>query len=195
MGGGSLINIVSKNNVCSVKTVSCGGIVGVCTSNDAKIINVLSDGNTVKSNKSAALLYLGLIMGTNGTAYITSLANSLVLTGTAEYVFTPSETYNFAGGIGIALGYGSATVESGYYFQNYRTRFDLAYSVDAVEAGYNLKGYRFAIGVKQNTGTAESKGGTDGNFTVSKEAALTDGTVLAALNAWVEKKQGYISNS
>ena len=195
MGGGSLINIVSKNNVCSVKTVSCGGIVGVCTSNDAKIINVLSDGNTVKSNKSAALLYLGLIMGTNGTAYITSLANSLVLTGTAEYVFTPSETYNFAGGIGIALGYGAATVESGYYFQNYRTRFDLAYSVDAVEAGYNLKGYRFAIGVKQNTGTAESKGGTDGNFTVSKEAALTDGTVLAALNAWVEKKQGYISNS
>ena len=195
MGGGSLINIVSKNNVCSVKTVSCGGIVGVCTSNDAKIINVLSDGNTVKSNKSAALLYLGLIMGTNGTAYITSLANSLVLTGTAEYVFTPSETYNFAGGIGIALGYGSATVESGYYFQNYRTRFDLAYSVDAVAAGYNSKGYRFAIGVKQNTGTAESKGGTDGNFTVSKEAALTDGTVLAALNAWVEKKQGYISNS
>ena len=189
MGGGTLINIVSKNNVCSVKTVSCGGIVGVCTSNDAKIINVLSDGNTVKSNKNAALLYLGLIMGTNGTAYTTSLANSLVLTGTAEYEFTPSDTYNYAGGIGIALGYGAATVESGYYFQNYRTRFDLAYSVDAVEAGYNSKGYRFAIGVKQNTGTQESKGGTDGNFTVSKEAVLTDGTVLAALNAWVEENK------
>ena len=192
MGGGSLINIVSKNNVCSVKTVSCGGIVGVCTSNDAKIINVLSDGNTVKSNKNAALLYLGLIMGTNGTAYTTSLANSLVLTGTAEYEFTRSDTYDYAGGIGIALGYGSATVESGYYFQNYRTRFDLAYSVDAVDAGYNSKGYRFAIGVKQNKGTQESKGGTDGNFTVSKEAALTDGTVLAALNAWVaENKDTY----
>ena len=186
MGGGTLINIVSKNNVCSVKTVSCGGIVGVCTSNDAKIINVLSDGNTVKSNKNAALLYLGLIMGTNGTAYTTTLANSLVLTGTAEYEFTPSDTYNYAGGIGIALGYGAATVESGYYFQNYRTRFDLAYSEDAVEAGYNSKGYRFAIGVKQNKGTQESKGGTDGSFTVSKEAALTDGTVLNALNAWVE---------
>ena len=186
MGGGTLINIVSMNNVCSVKTVSCGGIVGVCTSNDAKIINVLSDGNTVKSNKNAALLYLGLIMGTNGTAYTTLLANSLVLTGTAEYVFTPSDTYNYAGGIGIALGYGAATVESGYYFQNYRTRFDLAYSEDAVEAGYNLKGYRFAIGVKQNKGTQESKGGTDGSFTVSREAALTDGTVLNALNAWVE---------
>lgn len=186
MGGGTLINIVSKNNVCSVKTVSCGGIVGVCTSNDAKIINVLSDGNTVKSNKNAALLYLGLIMGTNGTAYTTLLANSLVLTGTAEYVFTPSDTYNYAGGIGIALGYGAATVESGYYFQNYRTRFDLAYSEDAVKAGYNLIGYRFAIGVKQNKGTQESKGGTDGSFTVSKEAALTDGTVLNALNAWVE---------
>ena len=26
MGGGTLINIVSMNNVCSVKTVSCGGI-------------------------------------------------------------------------------------------------------------------------------------------------------------------------
>ena len=186
MGGGTLINIVSINNVCSVKTVSCGGIVGVCTSNDAKIINVLSDGNTVKSNKNAALLYLGLIMGTNGTTYTTTLANSLVLTGTAEYEFTPSDTYNYAGGIGIALGYGAATVESGYYFQNYRTRFDLAYSEDAVEAGYNLKGYRFAIGVKQNKGTQESKGGTDGSFTVSKEAALTDGTVLNALNAWVE---------
>ena len=189
MGGGTLINIVSMNNVCSVKTVSCGGIVGVCTSNDAKIINVLSDGNTVKSNKNAALLYLGLIMGTDGTAYTTSLANSLVLTGTAEYEFTPSDTYNYAGGIGIALGYGSATVESGYYFQNYRTRFDLAYSEDAVKAGYNSKGYRFAIGVKQNKGTQESKGGTDGNFTVSKEAALTDGTVLTALNAWVDENK------
>ena len=186
MGGGSLINIVSKNNVCSVKTVTCGGIIGVCASNDAKIINVFSDGNTVKSNKHANLLYLGLIMGTNGTAYTTLLANSLVLTGTAEYVFTPSDSYNFAGGIGVALGYGAATVESGYYFQNYRTRFDLAYSVDAVTAGYNSKGYRFAIGVKQNSGTQESRGGTDGSFTVSKEAPLTDGTVLNALNAWVE---------
>ena len=190
MGGGTLINIVSKNNICSVKTVSCGGVIGVCTSNDAKIINVFSDGNTVKSKTHANLLYLALIMGTNGTAYTTLLANSLVLTGTAEYVFTPStsgdKSYNFAGGIGIALGYGSATVESGYYFQNYRTRFDLAYSVDAVAAGYSSKGYRFAIGVKQNIGTQESKGGTDGAFVVSKEAQLKDGTVLNALNAWVE---------
>lgn len=190
MGGGTLINIVSKNNICSVKTVSCGGVIGVCTSNDAKIINVFSDGNTVKSKTHANLLYLALIMGTNGTAYTTLLANSLVLTGTAEYVFTTStsgdKSYNFAGGIGIALGYSSATVESGYYFQNYRTRFDLAYSVDAVAAGYSSKGYRFAIGVKQNIGTQESKGGTDGAFVVSKEAQLKDGTVLNALNAWVE---------
>ncbi len=190
MGGGTLINIVSKNNICSVKTVSCGGVIGVCTSNDAKIINVFSDGNIVKSKTHANLLYLALIMGTNGKAYTTLLANSLVLTGTAEYVFTPStsgdKSYNFAGGIGIALGYGSATVESGYYFQNYRTRFDLAYSVDAVAAGYSSKGYRFAIGVKQNIGTQESKGGTDGAFVVSKEAQLKDGTVLNALNAWVE---------
>ena len=129
-------------------------------------------------------------MGTDGNARTTLLANSLVLTGTAEYVFTPStsgdKSYNFAGGIGIALGYGSATVESGYYFQNYRTRFDLAYSVDAVAAGYSSKGYRFAIGVKQNIGTQESKGGTDGAFVVSKEAQLKDGTVMNALNAWVE---------
>ena len=190
MGGGTLINIVSKNNICSVKTVSCGGVIGVCASNDAKIINVFSDGNTVKSKTHANLLYLALIMGTNGKAYTTLLANSLVLTGTAEYVFTTStsgdKSYNFAGGIGIALGYGSATVESGYYFQNYRTRFDLAYSVDAVAAGYSSKGYRFAIGVKQNIGTQESKGGTDGAFVVSKEAQLKDGTVLNALNAWVE---------
>ena len=192
MGGGTLINIVSKDNVCSVKTVSCGGVIGACTSDDAKIINVFSDGNTVKSNKHANLLFLGLIMGTDGNARTTLLANSLVLTGTAEYVFTPStsgdKSYNFAGGIGIALGYGSATVESGYYFQNYRTRFDLAYSVDAVAAGYSSKGYRFAIGVKQNIGTQESKGGTDGAFVVSKEAQLKDkdGTVMNALNAWVE---------
>ena len=185
MGGGNLMNILSLNNVCTVKTVSCGGVVGVCTSNDAKIINVLSDGNTVKSLTHANLLYLGLIMGTNGTAYTTTLANSLVLTGTAEYVFNPSGTYNFAGGIGVVLGYGAATVESGYYFQNYRSRYDAAYNVDAVEAGYSTNGYRFAIGVKQNSGTQESRGGTDGNFTVSKEAALTDGTVLNSLNAWV----------
>jgi len=186
MGGGTLINIVSLNNICSVKTVSCGGIVGVCTSDDAKIINVFSDGNTVKSLTHANLLYLGLIMGTNGIAYTTTLANSLVLTGTAEYVFNPSETYNFAGGIGVVLGYGAATVESGYYFQNYRSRYDAAYNVDAVESGYSTHGYRFAVGVKQNAGTQDSRGGTDGSFTVVKEAALTDGTVLNALNTWVE---------
>ena len=186
MGGGTLMNILSLNNVCTVKTVSCGGVVGVCTSNDAKIINVLSDGNTVKSLTHANLLYLGLIMGTNGTAYTTTLANSLVLTGTAEYVFNPSATYNFAGGVGVVLGYGAATVESGYYFQNYRSRYDAAYNVDAVEAGYSTHGYRFAVGVKHNAGTEDSKGGTDGSFTVVKEAALTDGTVLNALNTWVE---------
>ncbi len=193
MGGGTLINIVSMNNVCSVKTVSCGGIVGVCTSNDAKIINVLSDGNTVKSMSNQNIPCLGLILGTDGSTKTTLLANGLVLSGLASYVFTPtinetdpSKSKLYAGCIGIVMGYPAATIDNCFYNRNYRAKFDTDFT-EAAQSANELNYYRMAIGQKRNIITNESWAGyDDANTTAYLEAPLTDGTCLKQLNAWVD---------
>ena len=193
MGGGTLINIVSMNNVCSVKTVSCGGIVGVCTSNDAKIINVLSDGNTVKSMSNQNIPCLGLILGTDGSTKTTLLANGLVLSGLASYVFTPtinetdpSKSKLYAGCIGIVMGYSAATIDNCFYNRNYRSKFDTDFT-EAAQSANELNYYRMAIGQKRNIITNASWAGyDDANTTAYLEAPLTDGTCLKQLNAWVE---------
>ena len=193
MGGGTLINIVSKNNVCSVKTISCGGVVGVCSSNDAKIINVLSDGNTVKSMSNQNIPCLGLILGTDGSTKTTLLANGLVLSGLASYVFTPtinetdpSKSKLYAGCIGIVMGYPAATIDNCFYNRNYRSKFDTDFT-EAAQLANELNYYRMAIGQKRNIITKESWAGyDDANTTAYLDAPLTDGTCLKQLNAWVE---------
>lgn len=193
MGGGTLINIVSKDNVCSVKTTSCGGVVGVCSSNDAKIINVLSDGNTVKSMSNQNTPCLGLILGTDGNTKTTVLANGLVLSGLASYVFTPtinetdpSKSKLYAGCIGIVMGYLAATIDNCFYNRNYRNKFDTDFT-KAAQSANELNYYRMAIGQKRNIITYESWAGyDDANTTAYLEAPLTDGTCLQQLNAWVD---------
>ena len=189
MEAATLINASSKNNVCIINNASCGGVVGICTSVDGKIINIFSDGNTVKCLKHSYAPYLGLIIGGHKDyrlGYL--LANTLVLTGTTTYVFESTDaSKTFAGAVGIVMGDGVNTiVNSGYYFQNYRSRFDVPFYEARGTTASTTNGYRFAVGVLQSTGTSDSKAGDDEDFTVSKEAALTDGTVLNALNAWVE---------
>ena len=194
MGGGTLINIVSMNNVCSVKTVSCGGIVGVCTSNDAKIINVLSDGNTVKSMSNQNIPCLGLILGTDGNTKTTLLANGLVLSGLASYVFTPtinetepSKSKLYAGCIGIVMGYPAATIYNCFYNRNYRSKFDTDFT-EAAQSANEVNYYRMAIGQKRNIITNASWAGyDDDNTTAYLETPLTDGTCLKELNEWVEE--------
>lgn len=191
MGGGTLINIVSKNNVCSVKTTSCGGVVGV--SNDAKIINVLSDGNTVKSMSNQNIPCLGLILGTDGSTKTTLLANGLVLSGLASYVFTPtinetdsSKSKLYAGCIGIVMGYPAATIDNCFYNRNYRSKFDTDFT-EAAQSANELNYYRMAIGQKRNIITIETWAGyDDANTTAYLDAPLTDGTCLQQLNTWVE---------
>ena len=193
MGGGTLINIVSKDNVCSVKTTSCGGVVGVCSSNDAKIINVLSDGNTVKSMSNQNIPCLGLILGTDGGTKTTLLANGLVLSGLASYVFTPtinetdsSKSKLYAGCIGIVMGYPAATIDNCFYNRNYRSKFDTDFT-EAAQSANELNYYRMAIGQKRNIITIETWAGyDDANTTAYLDAPLTDGTCLQQLNTWVE---------
>lgn len=184
----TIINAITKNNVCSVGTYSAGGVAGDITNTSAKIINVLSDGNTVKSTSHQDLPYLALLVGTTGnTKYSTALiANCIVISGAAEYVFdtTVNESYTNAGCIGIALGYNSYTVQNSIINQNLRSSFDKVWSAQ----------YRDAIGVKNNASTKGSEAGSQGNFTRYLDSPLTNGTALSMLNTWVDANEGTYSN-
>ena len=188
LGDATIINAITKNNVCSVGTYSAGGVAGDITNTSAKIINVLSEGNTVKSTSHQNLPYLALLVGTTGnTKYSTALiANCIVISGAAEYVFdtTVNANYTNAGCIGIALGYNSYTVQNSIINQNLRSSFDKVWNAQ----------YRDAIGVKNNASTKGSEAGTQGNFTRNLEVPLTNGTALNMLNTWVEPNKGTYPN-
>ena len=188
LGDATIINAITKNNVCSVGTYSAGGVAGDITNTSAKIINVLSEGNTVKSTSHQNLPYLALLVGTTGnTKYSTALiANCIVISGAAEYVFetTVNENYTNAGCIGIALGYNSYTVQNSIINQNLRSSFDKVWNAQ----------YRDAIGVKNNASTKGSEAGTQGNFTRNLEGPLTNGTALNMLNTWVDANKGTYPN-
>ena len=196
MGGGTLINVVSKDNICSVKTVSCGGAVGICDGNAiATVINVLSEGNAVRSASHQNVYYLGgLIGGAGKQKTVANVSNCLVLSGTADYVYDSGKDSSkpYAGCIGIALGYNwnsngvyEYIVENSFIHQAYRTKFDLVWSGDEATKDYR----RDAVGVKKSVYTRESDGGTLGNFTRYLGGPLTDGTVLQQLNAWIEENK------
>ena len=191
MSNGLLINAVSQNNICTVGRFSCGGVIGACTGATGKVINVLSEGNTVRSTLSQQNLYYlgGLIGGAGSSSAVATVANCLVLSGSATYAYTPATDTAIAGCIGIALGYNyisgdikEYTVSNSFIHQAYRTKFDQVWL-----ANENQKEYRRdAIGVKQNSYASESRGGMLGDFLRYLETPLTDGTVLDLLNDWVE---------
>lgn len=195
MANATIINAVSQNNTCIVGTVSCGGVVGTCTGTTAAIINVLSEGNAVKSTSHQAVYYIGGLIGGAGKANtVATISNCLVLSGTADYEYdsTKDSTKPIAGCVGIALGYNwnsngvyEYIVSNSIIHQAYRTKYDLVWLSNDATKEFR----RDAIGVKQSAYTKESYGGTQGNFTRYLDAPLTDGTALNMLNTWVNNNK------
>ena len=188
----TLINAVSKNNTCTVASVSCGGVVGLCEGTQALIINVLSEGNAVKSTSHQNVYYLGGLIGGSGkNNTVATIANCIILGGTADYEYdsTKDTSKPYAGCVGIALGYNwnkdgvyEYIVSNSIIHQAYRTRFDLVWLANDATKEYR----RDAIGVKSSVYAKESDGGVQGNFTRYLDSPLTNGTALTMLNNWVE---------
>ena len=191
MAGASLINVVSTDNIASVQTASCGGVLGVCTSADGKIINIYSKGNTVKCLNHSYSPYLGLIVGTTNNKLAYTLANTLTLSGRAEYIFeSTDEKKTFAATVGIVMGYGvNALIESGYYLKDNQSLYDAKFFAAKGTAEASTNALRFAVGVLQSTGTSDSKAGEEKGFVAKTATELTDGSVVTALNTWVENNK------
>ena len=192
MAAASIINVISTDNVALVQTASCGGVLGVCTSADGKIINIYSKGNTVKCPNHSNAPYLGLIVGANKSDYTYAVANTLTLTGIADYVFdiTKDETKTFAGAIGIVMGYeDKSVIDSGYYFKDCQYLYDAKFYAAKGTKYASTNALRFAVGVLQSTGTADTKAGKEKGFVAKTATELTDVSVLTALNTWVENNK------
>ena len=186
----SLLNAISTDNTVSVLTVSCGGVIGICNNDAAKIINIFSDGNSVECKTQTNAAYLGLIMGGTNTGKKYYIANTLTLKGTVKYVFdSEASDKPYAGGIGIAIGYapGSNTITSSYYFDAYKSLYDAKFYAERNTATSTTDGLRFAVGVIDG-----KSAGNDKTFVAKSESELTDDTVLNLLNTWVtENKATY----
>ena len=192
-GTATIINISSQNNICIANNPSsggAGGVVGNCNSNDAKIINVYSAGNQMKTLSHSYTLYLGCILGGNGTVYSALLANSFVQSGSVEYVYNPTADKPYAACVGIIAGYPNITWDNCIYNQTLRNRYDLQFTNTAKDDSTAKSSYRYAVGQKRNIITNASWAGVDkvNNVTCSAyaSAGLIDGTALKQLNDWVE---------
>ena len=187
LGEATLLNVISTNNSLTVTTSSCGGVVGVCTADNGNIINVLSNANTVCCLTQSNAPYLGLIMGGHKDKNkVCNIKNTLTLSGTASYVFDPAaSTKKFAGGIGVAIGYGTKyNIQSCYYSENSRSLYDSAFYEAKGTTASTSDGLRLSIGA-----IVDTKAGDDKEFSAKSETELTDGTVLNLLNAWVNENK------
>ena len=192
-GSATIINISSSNNTCIVKNPAsggAGGVVGNCNSNDVKMINIYSAANTLKVTDHSFVMYLGGVLGGNGTVYSALLANCFVQSGSVEYVYTPEEGKPYAACVGIIAGYPNITWDNCIYNQTYRDKFDPQFTNIAKDDAEAKNSYRHAVGQKRNVITNASWAGVDkvNNVTCTTytSAKLTDGTALDQLNAWVE---------
>lgn len=192
-GSATIINISSSNNTCIVKNPAsggAGGVVGNCNSNDVKMINIYSAANTLKVTDHSFVMYLGGVLGGNGTVYSALLANCFVQSGSVEYVYTPEEGKPYAACVGIIAGYPNITWDNCIYNQTYRDKFDPQFTNIAKDDAEAKNSYRHAVGQKRNIITNASWAGVDkvSNVTCTTytSAKLTDGTALDQLNEWVE---------
>lgn len=187
LGEATLLNVISSNNSLTVTTSSCGGVVGVCVADNGNIINVYSNANIVCCLTQSNAPYLGLIMGGHKDKNkVCNIKNTLTLSGTTSYVFDPANsTKKFAGGIGVAIGYGTKfNIQSCYYSENSRYLYDSAFYEAKGTAASTSDGLRLAIGA-----IVDTKAGDDKEFSAKSETELTDGTVLNLLNAWVNENK------
>ena len=192
-GSATIINISSSDNTCIVKNPAsggAGGVVGNCNSNDVKMINIYSAANTLKVTDHSFVMYLGGVLGGNGTVYSALLANCFVQSGSVEYVYTPADDKPYAACVGIIAGYPNITWDNCIYNQTYRDKFDPQFTNIAKDDAEAKNSYRHAVGQKRNVITNASWAGVDkvSNVTCTTytSAKLTDGTALDQLNAWVE---------
>ena len=192
-GSATIINISSSNNTCIVKNPAsggAGGVVGNCNSNDVKMINIYSAANTLKVTDHSFVMYLGGVLGGNGTVYSALLANCFVQSGSVEYVYTPEEGKPYAACVGIIAGYPNITWDNCIYNQTYRDKFDPQFTNIAKDDAEAKNSYRHAVGQKRNVITNASWAGVDkvSNVTCTTYTSekLTDGTALDQLNEWVE---------
>jgi len=192
-GSATIINISSENNTCVVTNPAsggAGGVVGNCNSNDVKMINIYSIGNKMKTLAHSFTLYLGGVVGGNGTVYSALLANCFVKSGSVEYVFTPTADKPYAACIGIIAGYPNIIWENCIYNQTYRDKFDVQFTSVAKDDPDAKASYRYAVGQKRNVITNASWAGVDKvgnvNCTTYTSAKFKDGTALNQLNQWVE---------
>lgn len=192
-GSATIINISSSDNTCIVKNPAsggAGGVVGNCNSNDVKMINIYSAANTLKVTDHSFVMYLGGVLGGNGTVYSALLANCFVQSGSVEYVYTPADDKPYAACVGIIAGYPNITWDNCIYNQTYRDKFDPQFTNIAKDDAEAKSSYRYAVGQKRNVITNASWAGVDkvSNVTCTTytSAKLTDGTALDQLNEWVE---------
>ena len=192
-GSATIINISSENNTCVVTNPAsggAGGVVGNCNSNDVKMINIYSIGNKMKTLAHSFTLYLGGVVGGNGTVYSALLANCFVKSGSVEYVFTPTADKPYAACIGIIAGYPNIIWDNCIYNQTYRDKFDVQFTSVAKDDPDAKASYRNAVGQKRNVITNASWAGVDKvgnvNCTTYTSAKFKDGTALNQLNQWVE---------
>ena len=195
-GSATIINISSSNNTCIVKNPAsggAGGVVGNCNSNDVKMINIYSAANTLKTTAHSFVMYLGGVLGGNGTVYSALLANCFVSSGSVEYVYTPESGKPYAACVGIIAGYPNITWDNCIYNQLYRDKFDTQFTNAAKDDPDAKSSYRYAVGQKRNIITNASWAGVDkiGDVTCTSYTSekLTDGTALNQLNEWVEAKK------
>ena len=192
-GTATIINISSLNNICIANNPTsggAGGVVGNCNSNDVKMINIYSIGNKMKTLAHSFTLYLGGVVGGNGTVYSALLANCFVKSGSVEYVFTPTADKPYAACIGIIAGYPNIIWDNCIYNQTYRDKFDVQFTSVAKDDPDAKASYRYAVGQKRNVITNASWAGVDKvgnvNCTTYTSAKFKDGTALNQLNQWVE---------
>ena len=192
-GSATIINISSENNTCIVKNPSsggAGGVVGNCNSNDVKMINIYSAASKMKTTEHSAVMYLGGVLGGNGTVYSAWLANCFLHSGSVEYVYNPTADKPYAACVGIIAGYPNITWDNCIYNQTYRDKFDPQFTNTAKDDAEAKNSYRYAVGQKRNVITNASWAGVDkvSNVTCTTYTSekLTDGTALEQLNAWVE---------
>ena len=194
-----LLNVISEDNTCIAQS-TMGGVVGNCTSHDesntTKIMNVLSNGNLMKSLTGQAKMFVGGIVGghENPKAYIATLANCIVLNGNIEYNYTGTESAPVVGCVGLIVGYSCVVWDNCIYNQVRRDKFDEVFT-QYVQANYKeITGYdknwsyRYAVGVKKNAIARASDAGTDKLNNVTCLYYNTSGlqtTAFTKLNDWV----------
>ena len=198
-----LLNVISEDNTCIAQS-TMGGVVGNCTSHDesntTKIMNVLSNGNLMKSLTGQAKMFVGGIVGghENPKAYMATLVNCIVLDGNIEYNYTGTDSAPVVGCVGLIVGYSCVVWDNCIYNQVRRDKFDEVFT-QYVQANYKEItdynknwSYRYAVGVKKNAIARASDAGTDKLNNVTCLYYNTSGlqtTALTKLNDWVNSNK------